>query len=183
MSEPSESPSRQTHPISSMAEVAHVPTTSVPQPEDTQPPRAEDTQPPQIADTDLQRLQPLVERGQKVMSSAWMVRTFIKHSDEVEDYPELNELARTIFDIYRAVETQVDHPVDYFKVVRKKIGKLEAAAIQFQKDAWHASTHTNFQQAGVSALFIVEQLRELLRAADEIVPPPAPPKITLPPRA
>ena len=128
----------------------------------------------------LQQLLPLVARSQKVMASAWMVRTFVKHSDEVDDYPELNEMARTIFDIYRALETQVENPVEYFKVVRKKLGKLKAAAEQFQKDAWHASTHTNFQQAAILALFVGEQLDELLVAADKIIPRPAPPKITLP---
>ena len=34
----------------------------------------------------------LVNRSQKVMAHAWMIRTFIKHSDEVEDFPELNEI-------------------------------------------------------------------------------------------
>lgn len=65
-------------------------------------------------------LKELVDRCQKTMAHAWMVRTFVKHSDEVEDYPEINEMARTIFDTFRALETQVDDPASYFKVVRKK---------------------------------------------------------------
>ena len=54
-----------------------------------------------------QQLTKLVERTQKLMSHAWMIRTFVKHSDEVEDFPQLNEMARTIFDVFRAVETQM----------------------------------------------------------------------------
>lgn len=129
---------------------------------------------------DLNRLRPLVDRCQKLMAHGWMIRTFIKHCDEVEDYPELNEMARTIFDTFRALETQVDDPASYFKVVRKKIGALRKAAVQFQKDAWHASTHTNFQQAAISALALGEQLEEQLLQAEVILPRPAPPKIVLP---
>ncbi len=114
------------------------------------------------------------------MAHAWMVRTFIKHSDEVEDYPELNEMARTIFDVFRAVETQVEDPPSYFRTVRKKLGKLAAAAIQFEKDAWHASTHTNFQQAAIAAKFLGEQLQDVVNEAEAVLPRPVPPKVTLP---
>jgi len=126
------------------------------------------------------KLQALVVRSQKVMAHGWMIRTFIKHSDEVEDYPELNEMARTIFDVFRAVETQVEDPQSYFRTVRKKLGKLSSAAEQFEKDAWHASTHTNFQQAAIAAKFLGEQLLDLVTEAEKLVPRPAPPKITLP---
>lgn len=135
-----------------------------------------------LPDTDptRQKLVALVQRSQKVMAHAWMIRTFVKHSDEVEDFPDLNEMARTIFDAFRAVETQVDDPVSYFRTVRKKIGKLRSAAEQFGRDAWHASTHTNFQQAVISAKFIGEQLQELVDQAEVLLPRPVPPKFTLP---
>lgn len=122
----------------------------------------------------------LVLRSQNVMAHAWMIRTFIKHSDEVEDFPELNEMARTIFDAFRAVETQVNDPVAYFKTVRKKIGKLRSAAEQFEKDAWHASTHTNFQQAAIASKFLGEQLQELVEQAERLIPRPVAPKFVLP---
>lgn len=50
---------------------------------------------------EMQQLQQLVQRTQNVMAHGWMIRTFIKHCDEVEDFPELNEMARTIFDVFR----------------------------------------------------------------------------------
>ena len=59
------------------------------------------------------RLLELVARSQNVMAHGWMIRTFIKHCDEVEDFPELNEMARTIFDVFRAVETQIEDPLNY----------------------------------------------------------------------
>lgn len=129
-----------------------------------------------------QRLLELVARSQQVMAHGWMIRTFIKHCDEVEDFPELNEMARTIFDVFRAVETQTEDPVNYFRTVRKKLAKLKSAAEQFQKDAWHASTHTNFQQCAVAAKFLGQQLEELLLQAEAVLPRPVPPKITLPGR-
>jgi len=138
---------------------------------------------PSAGDARAQQLTKLVERSQKLMSHAWMIRTFVKHSDEVEDFPELNEMARTIFDVFRAVETQIHDPAGYFRTVRKKLSKLKAAAEQFAKDAWHASTHTNFQQAVIAAGFLGEQLSEVLEEAESLLPAPvAPPKITLPRR-
>jgi hypothetical protein len=135
---------------------------------------------PSLNDEQAGQLKNLVARSQKVMAHGWMIRTFIKHCDEVEDFPELNEMARTIFDVFRAVETQIEDPVSYFRTVRKKVAKLRSAAEQFEKDAWHASTHTNFQQCAVAAKFLGEQLQELLTEAERHVPRPAPPKIQLP---
>ncbi len=128
----------------------------------------------------LQQLAALVDRSQRVMSHAWMIRTFVKHCDEVEDFPELNEMARTIFDVFRAVETQTADPLAYFRTLRKKIGKLKKAAEQFENDAWQASTHTNFQQCSVAGKFLGDQLQELLEQAEAIVPRPAPPTFQLP---
>lgn len=110
-------------------------------------------------------LEQLVERFQKTMAHAWMVRTFIKHCDEVEDYPELMGIVRAVFDMSRAIESKSDDPAIYFKFAGKKLGKLRSAAVQFQKDAWGASTHTNFQQAVLSVQYSVEQMEVLLAAA------------------
>ncbi len=104
----------------------------------------------------------IVSRCNLLMSHAWMVRTFVKHSEEAEDFPELMNLARTVFDISRALETRVDNPAAYFAMLKKKIGKLEAAARQFAIDAPEASAHTNFEQAVISMNGCVSQLREWL---------------------
>ena len=90
----------------------------------------------------------LVDRFQKTMAHAWMVRTFIKHCDEVDDYPELMGIVRAVFDMSRAIETKTEDPVTYFKFVRKKLGKLRKAAEQFQQDAWSASTHNKLSTGG-----------------------------------
>lgn len=104
----------------------------------------------------------LVDRAQRVMAHAWMVRTFIKHSDEIEDFTELMGIVRAVFDTSRALETRVDNPAEYFKMLRKKISKLRAAAEQFRIDAPNASAHTNFSQAVISMDACVEELETLL---------------------
>ena len=113
------------------------------------------------------RPQELVNRCQTVMAHAWMVRTFIKHSDEVEDFPELMEIVRTVFDTARALETREGDPAGYFRMLGKKLGKLRKAAAQFRIDAETASTHTNFKQAVISIDACVEELESLQKAGGE----------------
>jgi len=106
----------------------------------------------------------IVERCQKVMAHAWMVRTFVKHSPEVEEFPELMGIVRTVFDTSRALEARVHDPESYLNTLRKKIGKLREAAKDFRTNAPVASAHTNFQQAVFSMDACVEQLEEWLEA-------------------
>ena len=111
-----------------------------------------------------------VARCQTILAHAWMVRTFVKHSPEVEEFPELMEIVRTVFDLSRALETRVTDAAGYLHMLKKKIGKLRKAADKFRHDAPLASTHTNFQQAVVSIDACVAELEEVLAAA----PAPAP---------
>src|SRR5437762_13321539 len=92
-------------------------------------------------------LEQAVARCQTVMAHAWMVRTFVKHSPEIEDFPELMEIVRNVFDLSRALETRVDDPAGYLHMLKKKISKLRKAAEKFRHDAPLASGHTNFRQA------------------------------------
>jgi hypothetical protein len=103
-----------------------------------------------------------VTRCGELMAHAWMVRTFVKHSSEVEDFPELMGIVRSVFDISRALETRVHDPAAYLHMLKKKIGKLRLAAAEFRKDAPLASTHTNFQQAVISIDTCVRDLEHVL---------------------
>ena len=105
-----------------------------------------------------------VARCQTILAHAWMVRTFVKHSPEVEDFPELMEIARTVFDMARALETRTHDPAGYLKLLGKKISKLRRAADQFRHDAQIASTHTNFQQAVLSIDACVAELEGILHS-------------------
>lgn len=112
-----------------------------------------------------------VARCQIIFSHAWMVRTFVKHSEVVEDFPELMQIVRSVFDTSRALESKVEQPLEYLTTLRKKISKLRAAAIQFGEDAPKASDHTNFRQAVISMNGCVDELESILK----LFPPPAPP--------
>jgi hypothetical protein len=92
----------------------------------------------------------------------WMVRTFVKHAPEAEDFPELMQVVRAIFDASRAIEAHRQDPADYLRMVKKKRAKLRAAAEQFKKDAPLASDHTNFKMA-------VRSLDAALDALDKLV--------------
>lgn len=105
-----------------------------------------------------------VIRCDQVMAHAWMVRTFVKHSPEVEDFPELMGIVRTVFDTARALETRVTDPAGYLHLLRKKIGRLRTAAAEFRVEAPRASTHTNFQQAVISIDACVQELEQILVA-------------------
>jgi len=95
-------------------------------------------------------LEQAVARCQTIMAHAWMVRTFVKHSPEIEEFPELMDIVRTVFDLSRALETRVADAAGYLHMLKKKIGKLRKAADTFRHDAPLASTHTNFQQSVIS---------------------------------
>lgn len=110
-------------------------------------------------------LSEVVERCDEIMSHAWMVRTFIKHSEEVEDFPELVGLmgiVRGVFDASRALETRVDDPAGYLKMLGKKIGRLKTAVVDFERDAFEVSEHTNFVMAVRSVKVCVRDLEALL---------------------
>jgi hypothetical protein len=127
--------------------------------------------------TETLSLEQAVARCQAIMAHAWMVRTFVKHSPEVEQFPELMELVRNVFDLSRALETRVGDPAGYLQMLKKKLGKLRKAADKFRHDAPLASTHTNFQQAVVSIDACVAGLEEILAVAPPAVaraPAPGP---------
>ncbi|MCA9039252.1 MAG: amidohydrolase [Planctomycetaceae bacterium] len=105
----------------------------------------------------------VVERCQQVLSHAWMVRTFIKHGEEVEDYPELMIIVRGVFDISMAVDSRVEDPQEYFKMLKKKLGRFRKVVDEFRDLAVQISTHTNFQQAVASIETCLADLEELLQ--------------------
>lgn len=116
----------------------------------------------------------LIRRVDAIMAHAWMVRTFVKHSTEVEDYPELMNAARTIFDAARALETQRASADGLIKSVRKKLSKLRQAAAEFDQLVAAEISHTNFQQAVLSFNGCIEELERLLRAVDDARPAESP---------
>lgn len=113
-------------------------------------------------------LAPLVTRCQELMANAWVVRAFLRHSDEIEDFPELTLICRAIFDISRALETRVDDPMGYFKMLNKKLGKFRVASQHFAEAVPEISTHTNFVQSVVVMQSCVRELEITLEQARQL---------------
>jgi hypothetical protein len=94
----------------------------------------------------------------------WMVRTFLKHSDEAAEDDELADVHRELYDYMLALggPLQADDPDDYLKTARKKLAKLKRATEQFVRIQPEISSHTNFKMAAASLQAAVSQISQLL---------------------
>ena len=99
-----------------------------------------------------------------LLSHVWMVRTFIKHSEELEDDPELSDIQRTLYDYMLALGTawKEQDEVAYLKQAKKKLSKLRRAADDFAELQPEVSTHMNFQMAVRSLNKAVSEIEQLL---------------------
>jgi hypothetical protein len=117
-----------------------------------------------------------IERFDILLAHLWMVRTFLKHADEIQDDAELLEVPRTLFDSIRAVERareRGDH-AEYLNRLSGKLSKIRRVAELFQREHKRVSDHTNFQMAAQSLTGCVKQMEEIfaaLKAARAQSPP------------
>jgi hypothetical protein len=103
------------------------------------------------------------QRAQILLAHAWMLRTFLKHADEIQDDAEMLEVPRTLYDSIRAVEPareQNDVPT-YLRRLKGKLPKLRRVAELFATRWRTFSTHTNYELAAVALSGLVVQLEEL----------------------
>ena len=109
-----------------------------------------------------------------VLAHAWMVRTFLKHAEEIQDDEEFLDVPRTVFDYCRAVEPahQRGDLKDYLHRIRGKLPKLRRAAEFFAREHKRVSDHTNFQMAALSLTGCVRHIEEILTALAASQPPP-----------
>jgi aminodeoxyfutalosine deaminase len=117
-----------------------------------------------MADAENAALDAAAERVDELFAHLWMVRKFLKDSPEGEDFPELLEMGRAIFDAARAIEASRSEPLAFLKATRKKMAKLAAAAAAFRGDAPRISDHTNFRMAVRSVDAALAALQETLAA-------------------
>ena len=98
------------------------------------------------------------------LSHVWMVRTFLKHSDEAKDDDEVAEVHRELYDYMLALggPLKEGNAEEYLKVARKKFGKLKRAAELFERIQPEVSGHTNFLMAVGSLSVAVAEIERLL---------------------
>ena len=75
--------------------------------------------------TDLARMQ----RIEELCSHVWMVRTFLKHSEEAEEDDELREVHRDLYDFMLALGPALENQdtATFLKQAKKKLSKLKRA--------------------------------------------------------
>jgi len=103
----------------------------------------------------------------ELFSHVWMVRTFLKHSEEVEDDDELRSVHRTLYDVMLALGGPLrDQDAGaYFKQLDKKLSRLKQATELFVEIQPEVSSHTNFQMAAQSLAATVRQIEATARLA------------------
>jgi hypothetical protein len=109
-----------------------------------------------------------VARLNTVLAHAWMIRTFLKHADEIQESEEMLDVPRTLYDSIRAVEPafQRGDRADFLRRLKGKLSKIRRAAEYFAANFKTFSPHTNFEMAAASLTGVVRQMEEIFAAVD-----------------
>jgi hypothetical protein len=104
-----------------------------------------------------------VARLEVILAHLWMVRTFLKHAEEIQEDEELLDVPRTLFDSIRAVEPAKERGdwQDYLRRLQGKLSKIRRVAELFQREYKRASDHTNFQMAAQSLSGCVREMEAI----------------------
>ena len=107
--------------------------------------------------------QEAVERFNTVLAHAWMVRTFLKHADEIQEDEGMLDVPRTLYDSIRAVEPafQRGDTAEYLRRLKGKLPKIRRAAEYFNAHFREFSPHTNYEMAALSLLGVVRHMEEI----------------------
>jgi len=108
-----------------------------------------------------------MERINDLLAHAWMVRTFLKHADEIQEDEELLQVHRMIFDYIRALEPsyQKRDAGEYLRRAKGKLPKLRRVAELLAAEFKRVSDHTNFVMASASLTACVREMESTLNAA------------------
>lgn len=108
----------------------------------------------------------LMHRIDTLLSHVWMVRAFLKHSDEAEQDEDLRSIHRDLYDYMLSLggPLKENDAEKYLKQAKKKLSKLKKAAELFADVQPQVSSHTNFQMAAASLMASVKEIVELLAA-------------------
>jgi len=103
----------------------------------------------------------------KLLSHVWMVRTFLKHCEEVDDDDDLQDVHRGLFDYMLALggPLKAGDAEAYLKQARKKLSRLRKATELFLEIQSEISSHTNFKMAAQSLQFAVQEIAGVLEGA------------------
>ena len=117
--------------------------------------------------------QDAVTRLNTILAHAWMVRTFLKHADEIQEDEGMLDVPRTLYDSIRAVEPAFergDH-ADYLRRLKGKLPKIRRVAEHFRDHFKEFSPHTNFEMASMSLLGVVREMEKVFEQLKVESPP------------
>ena len=105
-----------------------------------------------------------MNRMEELFSHVWMVRTFLKHSEEAEEDEELCEVHRQLYDVMLSLGPSLDagDPDAYLRQAKKKLKRLKGATELLTEIQPEVSGHTNFQMAVRSLNSCVGEIAEVL---------------------
>jgi cob(I)alamin adenosyltransferase len=105
-----------------------------------------------------------MHRIDTLLAHVWMVRTFVKHSDEAAEDEQLQEVYRELYDFSLSLGAawKDQDATAYLRQAHKKYRKLKAAAELFVQIQPEISTHTNFQMAARSLSAAVAEIGVVL---------------------
>jgi hypothetical protein len=100
------------------------------------------------------------------LTHVWVVRTFLKHSEEAEEDEEVYEVVRVLYDYCLALGPPLNagDADEYLKIASKKLAKLKQAAAHLAEILPRVSTHTNFKMALASLMTAIEEIARLLES-------------------
>ena len=110
--------------------------------------------------------QETMQRIDALLTHVWIVRTFLKHSEESEEDEEVLEIQRTLYDYMLSLGTawQAQDAEAYLRQAKKKLSKLVAAERQFAEVQPEVSGHMNFQMAVRSLQAAVSEIQTVLES-------------------
>ena len=99
-----------------------------------------------------------------LLAHVWMVRAFLKHSDEAVDDEGLQEIQRMLYDYHLAVggPWAKQDWTGYLHLARKKFSRLRQASEELTRLGPEVSTHTNFAMAAASLAAATEEIGKVL---------------------
>ncbi len=107
--------------------------------------------------------QRLVQYLDAQFSHIWMVRTFIKHSEEAAEDDSLQDVHRWLYDVMHSLgpALSASDTTQYLKQLDKKSTKLRKAVELFEEVQPEISQHMNFQMAAQSLRTAFDRICEL----------------------
>jgi hypothetical protein len=100
------------------------------------------------------------------LSHIWMVRAFLKHSEEAEEDEELCEVHRGLYDYMLALgkSSKEGDSGAFMKMAVKKFAKLRRSGQLFFEIQPEISSHTNFMMAAKSLKNSLDSLATIIEA-------------------